>query len=91
MEISIYNSNPIPVDKVLYELREGGTKMVIGNSKIITQISWAPDNTVEVITINRSTTEVTNYFFKKFEEMETINWIRETYPTEQFYYGYLVD
>ena len=91
MKINIYNSNPIPVDKDLYELREGGTKMVIGNSKIITQISWAPDNTVEVITINRSTTEVTNYFFKKFEEMETINWIREAYPTEQFYYGYLVD
>ena len=91
MKINIYNSNPIPVDKVLYELRKGGTKMVIGNSKIITQIAWAPDNTVEVITVNRSTTEVTDSFFKKFEEMKTINWIRETYPTEQFYYGYLVD
>ena len=91
MEISIYNSNPIPVEKVLYELSEGGAKMVIANSKNITQISWAPDNNVEVITINRSTTEVTDSFFKKFEEMKTINWIRETYPTEQFYYGYLVD
>ena len=91
MEINIYNSNPIPVEKVLYELREGGTKMVIANSKNITQISWAPGNTVEVITVNRSSTEITDSFFKKFEEMETINWIREIYPTEQFYYGYLVD
>ena len=91
MEINIYNSNPIPVEKVLYELREGGAKMIIANSKIITQISWAPDNTVEVITVNRSTTEAIDSFFKKFEEMETINWIRETYPTEQFYYGYLAD
>ena len=91
MEINIYNSNPIPVEKDLYELREGGTKMIIANSKNITQIAWAPDNTVEVITVNRSTTEVIDSFFKKFEEMKTINWIRETYPTEQFYYGYLVD
>lgn len=91
MEINIYNSNPIPVEKVLYELREGGTKMIIANSKGITQISWALDNNIEVVMVNRDATEITDSFFKKFEEMETINWIRETYPTEQFYYGYLVD
>ena len=33
MEINIYNPNPISVEKVLYELREGGTKMIIANSK----------------------------------------------------------
>ena len=91
MEINVYNPNPISIEKVLYELREGGTKMIIANSKSITQIAWATDNNIEVVMVNRGATEITDSFFKKFEEMETINWIRETYPTEQFYYGYLVD
>lgn len=89
INIKIWETKPLTNDDVLYQLREGGIKMVIGNKKMTSQISWAPDNKIEIITIKNG--KVFNHFFYKFEEMETINWIRRTYPTEYFYLGYFED
>lgn len=89
IKVEIWGTKPLTNADVLYQLREGGIKMVIGNEKMTSQISLAPDNKIEVITIKNG--KVINQFFYKFEEMETINWIRKTYPTEDFYLGYFED
>ena len=89
IKIEICGTEPLTNDDVLYQLRGGGYKMVIGNKKMTSQISWAPDNKIEIITIKNG--KEFNHFFYKFEGMETINWIRRTYPTEDFYLGYFED
>ena len=89
INIKICGTKTLTNDDVLYQLYEGGIKMVIGNKKMTSQISWAPDNKIEIITIKNG--KMFNHFFNEFKGIETINWIRKTYPTEDFYLGYFED
>lgn len=90
IKVNIWNKNPLCIEVVLYELRTGGMKMIIGNSdKLISQISWAPNDLIEIVTLKNG--KKFNHFFYKFEEMKTIEWIHKTYPTDKFYYGYFED
>jgi hypothetical protein len=87
----IWDNTVLDTETVIHELQCDGTKMLISNDKITTQVSWAPDNRVEFITISNKTNEVRNQFFMEFKGMETINYIKKSFPSGVFRYGYLED
>ncbi len=87
----IWDNTVLDTETVIRELQCDGTKMLISNDKITTQVSWAPDNRVEFITISNKTNEVRNQFFMEFKGMETINYIKKSFSTGVFRYGYLED
>ena len=87
--VNILSTTPLSTEEVLHELHRGTAKIIISNDEITSQFSWAPDNKIEIVTINNKTGELNNWFFKKFDEIETINWIRKTFPTEDFLFGFI--
>ena len=86
--ILVINSFALSPSNALKTSR-GTAKIIISNDEITSQFSWAPDNKIEIVTINNKTGELNNWFFKKFDEIETINWIRKTFPTEDFLFGFI--
>lgn len=88
----IYGSKPLTDEEVIKVLSGTGEKLVISNGKTITQVSWSPDNDIEILTVRIKDMTIQNYFFTKFNGIETINWIRQkSYKGCNFYYGYLKD
>lgn len=84
--------NTLTDDEVLDALGYTGEKLLISNGKTMSQVSWAPDNMIEIVTIDLNNMEIQNHFFDKFEGIETIKKIKiNSYKDSQFVYGYLQD
>jgi len=89
---NIYGTKPLTTEEVIKSLTETFEKLVISNGKTISQISWAPDNNIEIITVRIKNMTIQNHIFTKFNGIETINWIRQkSYKGCEFYYGYIKD
>jgi len=94
MKIIYTQSNPIAlsIDEVINALSITGEKLLIGNKKVTSQVSWAPDNKIEIITINNKDHSIRNNIFCSFNGKSTIDWIRnKSYKNCNFYYGYFED
>lgn len=84
--------NTLTDDEVFDTLGYTGEKLLISNGKTMSQVSWAPDNMIEIVTIDLNNMEIKNHFFDKFEGIETIKKIKiNSYKDSQFVYGYLQD
>lgn len=89
---NIYGTKPLTTEEVIKSLTETFEKLVISNGKTITQVSWAPNNDIEIITVRIKDMTIQNHVFTKFNGIETINWIRQkSYKNCEFYYGYIKD
>ena len=67
-------------------------KLLISNKQVTSQVSWAPNNMIEIVTISNKDHSVRNNIFCAFNGVDTINWIRnKSYKNSEFYYGYLQD
>ena len=87
---NIYGTKPLTTEEVIKSLTETFEKLVISNGKTITQVSWAPDNDIEIITVRIKDMTIQNHIFTKFNGIETINWIRQkSYKGCNFYKGYI--
>jgi hypothetical protein len=84
--------NPLSINEVINALTITGEKLLIGNKKVTSQISWAPDNKIEIVTINNRDHSIRNHLFCTFNGVSTINWIRnKSYKNCEFYFGYIKD
>ena len=94
MKIVLTNGwgNPLTNNEVLDALGYTGEKLLISNGKTMSQVAWAPDNMIEIVTIDLNNMKVINNIFDKFEGMETIKKIKiDSYKDKNFFYGYLQD
>ena len=94
MKIIYTQSNPtaLSIDEVINALTNTGEKLLIGTKKVTSQISWAPDNKIEIITVSNKDHSIRNNIFCAFDGKSTIDWIRnKTYKNCNFYYGYFQD
>lgn len=85
-------SKPLSIEEVINALTISSEKLLISNDKVTSQISWAPNNMIEIVTINNKDHSIRNNIFCTFNGVSTINWIRtDSYKNSEFYYGYLQD
>ena len=82
-------NKPLTVEEVIDALVITGEKILISNGNVTTQISWASNGMLELITIKNDSKRVWNHIFMQFNGIDTIKFIRiETYKYCDFYYGY---
>lgn len=85
-------SKPLSIEEVINALTVTSEKLLISNKQVTSQVSWAPNNMIEIITISNKDHSIRNNIFCAFNGVDTINWIRnKSYKNSEFYYGYLQD
>ena len=85
-------TTPLSIDEVINALTVTAEKLLISNGRVTSQISWAPDNKIEIVTISNKDHSIRNNIFCTFYGVSTINWIRnKSYKNSNFFYGYLED